>query len=77
MQDVTVTFTGLKCIEKEQVLSTDKVHRASNMILRWDSQKNVNLNELGPLHVNFTKKIVVDLPVLYLNGITVPYENTS
>ena len=56
--------------------STNKLQRSINKIYNWTSKWRIKLNESKSIHVNFSNKILNNLPI-YINEQEIPYSNTA
>lgn len=78
-ENTTATFaddTALLAVDSDVGIATAKLQRSVNKIQDWTKKWRMKLNEEKSIHVNFTNKRAVYLPI-NINGINIPHENQA
>lgn len=81
MENITVaTFaddTALLAIGNDVAESTNKLQLANDCISNWCKSWKIKLNEAKSVHVIFTLKKIEMIPVVTINNIIIPHDNTA
>lgn len=70
--DDTAILAMADCVEK----STENLQSSINDIDKWTKKWRIKLNELKSVHVNFTNKKIVNVPI-FIDNQPIPYANTA
>lgn len=69
--------TAILAVSKDEISSTEKLQQACDQVHNWTIKWKIKLNELKSTYMHFTNKNIRTQMPLYINGNSIPYENTA